>query len=725
MVSGKEFENDVCHLLRLQGWQVVPEHLLDHKKIDAYAEKLGDFGQKTRVAVECKDYSSPMSQQQVTQVYTNYLPLIQKGLIDRVVLVTRCDIAPSAKTYAMNAQGMVHVTYIDLLNSLLDFSSYIQGIIAQYLSDEVCNYYVRQGFWTDSDRYKGRAAVEDAILDWIVADDPQPIAVLAGYGMGKTTLAKRMAFLLAERHKADPRERIPIMIRLEEIGSEQSLEGLIGKHFTSSAIVRNYNFHAFMELNKRGRFVIFLDGFDEMKYAMSWEAMRFNIQQLNRLVTGDSKVILGGRPSAFLSQEEHLEALHGRRRILGIWKQLPGWPDYKEFCLLPFSEEQIREFIESYTSVLRKQRGPKFDLLPDSKDMVEFSSQKHSRLFRLAVRPVQLKMLLEVLPTWDEDLDSLTVTVLYSEFIDLIIRREVEKLARRQYSVAERRDFVRDLAWWMWSEKSGVVAVTASEIPERFFSKFMKGDQDLPEVKRDLLSAGFIEVKQPEGYYFPHRSFQEFLVADKLALMVEQTKFPTGKLPTGEGLRITPEVMEFFAELFGEHRLNRLVWNYRGVLPDWFVNSLLYLVDEPRDLLEDQVAMRSPWSYLLIAIGIHKQRWQASAPEVVVFLQKLLESPPQRARAITMRKWAKFLVILNVMLSPYLREVGCEENARMRELLSSARTESTFLGRERVPGSSLLSEHRSRDFCCLASWITQGWDFGHQSYNFKEKKRKR
>jgi hypothetical protein len=709
MKEGKSFENDVCHLLRLQGWQVMPEPLLDYKKVDVYAEKIGDFGQRTRIAVECKDYSSQLSQQQIANIYSNYLPLIQKGLVDQIVLVTRSDLAPSAKTFALSAQGLVHLAYIDLLNSLLDFSSHIQGLISSYRSDEVSHYYVQQNYRTNSNQV--RTGIEEAILHWINSHDKQPIAILAGYGMGKTTLAKHMACLLAEQYKSNPKERIPIIIQLEEIGAEQSLEGLLGKHFTLNSIVRNYNFNIFMELNHRGRFVIFLDGFDEMKHTMSWETMRFNFQQLNRLVTVKSKVALGGRPSAFLTEEEQVEALHGQRQILGQWKRIPGSPDYQELYLEPFSKDQIGQFIESYENVQNNRKEQTFEEHTEAKDMLELSSNANSRLLSLAARPVQLKMLLEILPTWDKDLDSLTVTVLYSEFIDLIIRREMKKQSRRQFSLDQRRRFVRELAWWMWGEQ--LIAVTAQKTPDRLLSELMKDDQDIADVKRDLLSASFIEVKHPEGYYFPHRSFQEFLVAEQLAYLIKQ-----GKLTADENFNITSEIKEFFLGLVGGYeiaRFKQLVWSHQGILPDWLINLLLDLIDDPEELLKDPSAMLSPWVYVLTTINIHRKKWDTRIPVISDFLKKSIDSPPHRS--YPRAEWAKLLVLLNIILNPHLHMIERDENTRMLNLLRLAGTAKQFTGRRKLAALDLFAAHISPGSCCPISWIKQEIAFENKWYN--------
>jgi len=72
-----------------------------------------------------------------------------------------------------------------------------------------------------------------------------------------------------------------------------NLEGLLGKQFTFRSIVNNYNYYLFLALSIRGRFVFILDGFDEMKRTMSWGTLRYNLQQLNQLVSPNSKVCSG------------------------------------------------------------------------------------------------------------------------------------------------------------------------------------------------------------------------------------------------------------------------------------------------------------------------------------------------------------------------------------------------------------------------------------------------
>ena len=79
-----------------------------------------------------------------------------------------------------------------------------------------------------------------------------------------------MSATMAKEAVENPIARIPILIRLGEVAGEQTLAGLLGKHFTATYQVHGYSFNAFREMNRNGRFVVFLDGFDEMKQLLSF-----------------------------------------------------------------------------------------------------------------------------------------------------------------------------------------------------------------------------------------------------------------------------------------------------------------------------------------------------------------------------------------------------------------------------------------------------------------------
>lgn len=248
--DSKVFEQMVGELLRLSGYEVKNEILIGHKKVDLYVEERR-LGSVKRIAVECKNYAPTLSQAQVTDIHTNYRPLYESNLIDEILIVTRNGLAPSANTLVSLTRELTHLTFDELQSSIMDFRPYLIGLVQQFDDQGLSNYYI-DPISQDGDH------LETITLGWINSTDENPIAVLASYGMGKTTFARRMSHILADKAIRDSSQRIPILIKLGDISSEQSLEGLLGKAFTAASVVRNYTFSTFLRLNQMGRFGFFL-----------------------------------------------------------------------------------------------------------------------------------------------------------------------------------------------------------------------------------------------------------------------------------------------------------------------------------------------------------------------------------------------------------------------------------------------------------------------------------
>ena len=292
-----------------------------------------------------------------------------------------------------------------------------------------------------------------------------------------------------------------------------------------------------------------------MKRTMSWDALMFNLAQLNQLITPLSKVVLLGRPSAFLSSDEQEEALHGRTRHLGQARRIPGWPDYSEVYLRPFSREQVAEFIPRYLDTIAEDALRSEQRYRIAKYLDDIEGPQGKRLLDLAARPVQLKMLMQILPEYAGPVDRLTVAMLYSEFIDFILRREAAKPARVAFTKERRLRFAARIAYWMW-QRDQTSEINVSRIPDALFEDYLDrvpSDVDIMDVKRDLLSGGLLDQKPPGMFYFPHRSLQEFLVAEEIRHMfVNRNDQLIGCS------YVTPEITSFFVELIDRKSVEQL-----------------------------------------------------------------------------------------------------------------------------------------------------------------------
>lgn len=512
--DGSLFHQNVKRLLEMQGYSVEHEQIVGHKKVDLLA-RTANFGKPRITAVECKDYSKPLNAEEAKFIYVDYEALIDSGTVADVLLVTRAGLTPSALTYVQSKRHYYHRTLDELFNSIINFGPYLGGLINSYHASGLPSYYV-DPMTTDGE------PAEQLIYRWMAEEQADPLAILAGYGMGKSTLASHFASTLADSFLKTQTGRIPILVRLYEIAKEQSLEGLLGKVFTAYNCTPGYSFDGWMALNAAGKFVVLLDGFDEMKYMISRDEFSHNFSEFSRLIHPQSKLIILGRPTAFLSEDEYQELVRGNKQLLSHTISL-GTAKYREVSLAPFSGSQVRRFLERY--VPYRLRTEKTSGLRDERliyDRIRAVSNK--TLADIAQRPVQLRMLAEILPTFKGNIKSITLADLYGHFIDEILKRETSKLTRRTLSVSERRLFARRLAWYMW-RAGGKRTINPHDIPDDLIRSIVPSNShDIESVRRDLVAACFLEGKEGGHLYFPHRSFQEYLVAEEIVSRLQEGK---------------------------------------------------------------------------------------------------------------------------------------------------------------------------------------------------------
>ncbi|MFI5916896.1 NACHT domain-containing protein [Dactylosporangium sp. NPDC051541] len=403
----------------------------------------------------------------------------------------------------------------ELLSNAMDFTSYLNALTVAFKEspDGIAQYYVPPQTTSKLD-------LNRLIERWIESRESEPddlpggrpVAILGAYGIGKSSFATFLAATAAQRALKEPLARKPVLIKLGDVAGEQSLEGLLGKHFTATNPVSGYRFDIFQSLNASGGLLVILDGFDEMKQLLSWREFKYNLGQLNRLCSGNAKVVLLGRPTAFENDEQHRYALHGIKPTPVGHINEQGWPDYTEVEIAPLQRDRMMQFLTRYLG-FRNSR-----IASDASAMEVLWQKVNSPQLRdISRRPVQLRMLAEILPTYKGELATLDLAAVYDIFIDRliseVIEREETKHSRLAFSGQERRRFLADFAYWLWTTRG--VSADADRIPDALFAPFIKED-DLERTRRDLIAGSPLDRRSGERIRFPHRSFQEFLVAERL-----------------------------------------------------------------------------------------------------------------------------------------------------------------------------------------------------------------
>ncbi len=360
------------------------------------------------------------------------------------------------------------------------------------------------------------------VIDWLRNEHPGLI-VYGGYGLGKTTFSLYLASQLSERYLAGAFDRIPIRIALGGMYSKQDLIALICSALSggqSGVTVKEFSYGLFLEMNRQGQYLLILDGFDEMRHAMDIDDFVYTFEQMKPLFSGKAKIIILGRPNSFLSNQEEDNVLSA---LFDNANEKSSRLDKVEVAF--FSKEEVVTYLDKFLSIrsekLSEKQQRNFDLLvqrlPDTED-------------NILSRPVQLKMFTKII---DECLSAelmLNRYELYKRFIYSFITRESQKSARQPTAVLsgtvdlrkDRQTFMQAVAWWVLTGKKEN-RFLPEEIPVEIIpAQTRAGRPTLAAIREAIVrsviepisEAGVLGNKAKKYYFFPHKSYLEFLIAN-------------------------------------------------------------------------------------------------------------------------------------------------------------------------------------------------------------------
>jgi restriction endonuclease/NACHT domain-containing protein len=508
--AGNKFRSEISTLLQAAGFELQEEIRRKYKKIDIVARMDSVTGSRT-IFIEVKKYAKPLTKDDCHRFIVEYEPFVRGRAAHESWLISASEFSPDARALVESHAGLFALTYEHLLARMMDFTRYLESISNEYQQKEIPRTYVPLACTNGS-------LVDEALQSWLQREDSQPLAVLAGYGKGKTTLSWRFAKQLIDDQKRSATARVPILINLGDIATEQSVEGLLGKLLASDRLVRNYNFPLFQSWNRAGRFVIILDGFDEMKHGLSVSQFKYNFSQLLQLWTPKTKLVILGRPSVFQSEEEKQYCLRGRRETSSgaAYREL-GWPEFQELEIADFTAEQLSIFVDRYFPIavqaFRSETGARFARGWTKKRIGSIKSMDNFEVRR----PIHARMLCEIAADPEANTNLLTLQKLYAMFVEKLVEREYAKPGRdRRIAPIARIKFAETLAWWMWTSH-GLQSVLPDEIPPDLIrSHAYEGiTYDLAALRRELVAGSFFE-KSNQALYFSHRSLLEYLASEHL-----------------------------------------------------------------------------------------------------------------------------------------------------------------------------------------------------------------
>lgn len=520
VVPVNELVKEVIPWIKAMGFTVSEQRQVDECCIDFTAKKEeGSIFQCVLVRCVDGEISLPYVQSLEVELRKHRVPL---GWI-----VSDKRVAKTAKDHVSNRRYIRVWTPADFEREIFGpYFEYLRGLvegrdIERYYVDLSCD----KPVFDEKVREIARDSypiIDDYIDGWLNERGTNHISILGEFGSGKTWFCRHYAYRQLRRYLADPsNQRIPLLVTLRHYARFGDISQLI-----TDLLVNRYkvkmtgSYEVFNQLNRSGRLLLIVDGFDEMAIRADPVA---NFEALAQTVVPGSKVLLTCRTPYFRDCMDECRLLAPGH--------ITAAPNFEILYLKGFSEEQIRE-------VLCRRAPDRWKGYEQTiKDLYDLSD--------LAERPVMLDMIAAALPEL-ENMKSVNHAMLYQTYTDKLWIEKAIAEDRTLVDAESKRFFAQEVAWEMF--RTGILTIHVDRISglvQRFLEPTLNKKQDLRFLEADVRNASFISKRDECGNYeFVHRSFMEFFAAQKLAQAVRDGN----SQPFGER-EIYYEIIRFFNQM--------------------------------------------------------------------------------------------------------------------------------------------------------------------------------
>jgi hypothetical protein len=210
--KGNAFRDLVASMLDAAGFVAEAETRERFKKVDIRWRR-EDLDGPVRYVVEAK--SGTLGMNECREFLIDYGTLVECGHADRAWLVSKGPLSPDGRALVDANRRCKAMTFAELQRRLLGLDSYLHDLVNAYDADGIDDWYIRPHTEDGGD-------LERLVRDWIDEPDALPLAVVAGYGKGKSTFARHIAAALAREALAEPCRRVPVLVPLGDPTSSPS-----------------------------------------------------------------------------------------------------------------------------------------------------------------------------------------------------------------------------------------------------------------------------------------------------------------------------------------------------------------------------------------------------------------------------------------------------------------------------------------------------------------------
>ncbi|MCX8565315.1 MAG: WD40 repeat [Glomeribacter sp. 1016415] len=383
------------------------------------------------------------------------------------------------------------------------------------IKDALSNYVAPEGMGLyDSTRFDLKSKVQD-----FLNSDKKVLLLLGEAGSGKSTFNRDLAVSLWEAYTQKDKTKdtpIPVFIGLSSLSGPD--RNLVSAFFEK----QGFSKEQIKELQSKYRFVLILDGFDEIEHR---QQVFYRDNELDDWK--GSKIIISSRPEYLGPNYQYKFHPSGERTAL------------QEYRLAPFSDETIKRYIDCYS-----------ETYPHAVWSAERYKEAldESNLKELVSNPFLLKITLSVLPELSQrgqvKNQRLTRIAIYDQFVKSWFDRSQQRLdqilevgskERKEFKDLEREgfagfgvDFSKELALAMYQAGEVIThyqAVTHARwkkndtSTEADWRKRLLSNEDTTTVLMRL-NAPLICQDRPNDsgkeYRFIHKSLRDYFVARAL-----------------------------------------------------------------------------------------------------------------------------------------------------------------------------------------------------------------
>lgn len=431
--------------------------------------------------------------------------LMDKKEINTGIVITQKKVSGEIKEIFQSAY--IHVEDIDffiinLYNFKNAFSHYMKKLSNKEINQK--SIFINPcGYLENEERVED---VESYINDWIENDKSVQLTILGDYGVGKTTICQRIVFekvkFLNQTDFIDKDTRIPILIELKNYIAGTQIESLITNYLVNKLNV-DIKFKEFEELNKQGKFLIVLDGFDEIGNLPNEDIVLKTFQELDKLVYQNSKIILTCRTHFFKTNVE-IHTLHSGSKLYDSINDKLG---YSFLFIDNFSPEQIINYLKSWDSENYNHYIDTINTVYNLKDLAE--------------RPILLNVIAKTIPQLStEKGKTINSSDLYKTYVDYWLKRDDW---RTEVKINQRKELAERIAEYLF--ENDLIEIHYSQLNEFCKSLNLK-EHSINVLDFELRTCNFMKRDVKGNYQFVHKSFQEYILA---SILFEQT-FSKSKL---------------------------------------------------------------------------------------------------------------------------------------------------------------------------------------------------